>query len=67
MDKYTVFPDKPISDVGQIPVKDEYLLYRAALKDHILKRKEMEGVEIIQLLYACEDGLKRLKSNAVQL
>jgi hypothetical protein len=46
-----------------ISAKAEYLLYRKALKDHILKRKEMEGVEISQILHAREQGLKLLKKN----
>jgi len=44
-----------------ISAKDEYLLYRKALKDHILKRKEMAEVDITQILYAREEGLKLLK------
>jgi len=46
-----------------ISEKDEYLLYRKALKDQILKRKEMEGVEIKQILQAREEGLQHLKKN----
>jgi hypothetical protein len=46
-----------------ISAKDEYLLYRKALKDHILTRKEMEGVDIKQILHAREESLKRLKHN----
>jgi len=46
-----------------ISEKAEYLLYRKALKDHILKRKEMEGVEITQILRAREQGLQLLKKN----
>lgn len=46
-----------------ISAKTEYLLYRKALKDHILKRKEMKGVEISQILHAREQGLKLLKKN----
>jgi len=41
----------------KISAKDEYLLYRKALKDHILKRKEMRGVEITKILHAREEGL----------
>ena len=54
---YTVRVDPNIS------AKEEYLLYRKALKNHILMRKEMEGVNIIQILRAREEGLKRLKEN----
>lgn len=46
-----------------ISAKDEYILYRKALKDHILKRKEMAGVEIRQILHAREEGLQLLKKN----
>jgi len=46
-----------------ISAKYEYLLYRKALKDHILTQKEMRGVDIKQILHAREDGLKRLKQN----
>ena len=49
-----------------ISAKDEYLLYRKALKDHILTRKEMEGKEITQILHAREEGLKLLKRNIEQ-
>ena len=46
-----------------ISAKAEYLLYRNALKEFILPRKEMEGVEITQILRAREDGLNLLKKN----
>jgi hypothetical protein len=46
-----------------ISAKDEYLIYRDALKEHILKRTEMEGVDIKTILHAREEGLKRLKDN----
>jgi len=46
-----------------ISAKAEYLLYRNALKDHILKQKEMKGVKISQTLHAREQGLKLLKKN----
>jgi len=46
-----------------ISEKDEYLLYRKALKDHILMRKEMAGVDITRILHAREQGLKLLKNN----
>ncbi|HZX10486.1 MAG TPA: hypothetical protein VFG01_06005, partial [Acidobacteriota bacterium] len=46
-----------------ISAKAEYLIYRNALKDHILKRKEMEGVEILKILHAREEGLHLLKKN----
>jgi hypothetical protein len=46
-----------------ISAKDEYLLYRKALKDHILTRQEMAGVEMARILLAREEGLKLLKYN----
>ena len=49
-----------------ISAKDEYLIYRDALKDHILMQKEMEGVDITQILHAREEGLELLKHNINQ-
>jgi hypothetical protein len=46
-----------------IAAKDEYLLYRKALKDHILTRKEMSRLDITQILHAREEGLRLLKRN----
>lgn len=43
--------------------KDEYLLYRKALKDPILKRRELEGVDVKTILKAREEGLALLRSN----
>ncbi len=43
--------------------KDEYMLYRRALTDVILKRPELKGVDIRRILQAREEGLKLLKSN----
>jgi hypothetical protein len=50
-----------------ISAKNEYLLYRNALKDHILTRKEMKGVDIKQILHAREEGLKQLEYNISHL
>jgi hypothetical protein len=44
-----------------ISAKDEYSLYRKALKDHILTREEMAGKDIAQILHAREEGLNLLK------
>jgi hypothetical protein len=44
-----------------ISAKNEYLLFRKALQDHILTRKEMAEVDITQILHAREEGLKLLK------
>ena len=43
--------------------KDEYLLYRRALNEAILKRPELSGVDLRQILQAREEGLKLLKAN----
>jgi hypothetical protein len=45
-----------------ISAKQEYLLYRHALKDHILRREELQGVDIKRILHAREEGLTLLKS-----
>ncbi len=47
---------------ANISAKDEYLLYRNALKDHILSREELKGVDIKLVLQAREEGLKLLRS-----
>jgi hypothetical protein len=47
--------------VPNISAKDEYLLFRKAVIDHILPRKEMQGVKLTQILHAREEGLKLLK------
>ena len=49
--------------VPNISAKDEYLKYRQALKDRILKRSEMQGVDIKTVLHAREKGLELLKAN----
>jgi hypothetical protein len=46
-----------------ISARDEYMLFRKALKDHILVREELKGVDIRQILHAREEGLKLLKHN----
>jgi hypothetical protein len=46
-----------------ISAKDEYLIYRKALSEVILKRPELEGVVINRILHAREEGLKLLKAN----
>jgi hypothetical protein len=43
--------------------KDEYMLYRRALNDVILKRPELKGIDIRRILQAREEGLKLLKAN----
>jgi hypothetical protein len=46
-----------------ISAKNEYLLYRKALQDVILKRPELQGVDLKRILHAREEGLKLLKAN----
>jgi hypothetical protein len=46
-----------------ISAKDEYLLYRRALKNHILIRNEMSRIDIKRILHAREEGLALLKAN----
>jgi hypothetical protein len=45
-----------------ISAKQEYLLYRQALKDCILSREELKGADIKRILHAREEGLELLKS-----
>ncbi len=47
---------------ANISAKDEYLLYRNALKDSILERDELRAVQIKTVLQAREEGLALLKS-----
>jgi predicted chitinase len=42
--------------------KDEYIIYRRVLKDDILKREEMNGIDLRRILYAREEALKLLKA-----
>ena len=49
--------------IPNITSKDEYLLYRTALKTHVLIRKEFQGVDIKRILQAREKGLAQLKAN----
>jgi hypothetical protein len=62
--------NRPIDDflytdrvAATISAKDEYLIYRKALSEVILKRPELEGVDINRILHAREEGLKLLKAN----
>jgi len=47
---------------ANISAKDEYLLYRNALTDRILKREDLRAVRIKTILQAREEGLALLKS-----
>ncbi len=46
-----------------ISEKDEYMLYRKALIDVVLKRSELSGVDLKHILRGREEGLKLLKAN----
>lgn len=46
-----------------ISAKDEYMIYRKALSEVILKRAELKGADIKRILHAREEGLKLLKAN----
>lgn len=49
--------------IPNISAKDEYLKYRHALKEHILKRSELQDVDMKTILHAREEGLELLKAN----
>jgi hypothetical protein len=49
--------------IPNIPSKEEYLLYRQALKERILLLDEYNGIEMKQVLQAREEGLALLKAN----
>ena len=46
-----------------IPAKEEYLKYRQALKNLIVDREELRGIDIKQILHAREEGIALLKAN----
>jgi hypothetical protein len=48
-----------------ISKKDEYFLYKTALKNHILNRKEMENVKMLDVLYARTEGIELLRSKVL--
>jgi hypothetical protein len=50
--------------IPNISAKDEYLKYRNALKNRILKRPELQGADIKAILHAREEGLELLKARA---
>jgi hypothetical protein len=49
-----------------ISAKDEYMIYRNALSEDILKRPELKGVDLKRILHAREEGLKLLRANIQQ-
>ena len=62
--------NRPIDDflytdrvAATISAKDEYMIYRKALSEVILKRDELKGADIKRILHAREEGLKLLKAN----
>jgi hypothetical protein len=62
--------NRPINDflytdrvAATISAKDEYMIYRRALSEVILKRDELKSADIKRILHAREEGLKLLKAN----
>ena len=49
--------------VPNISAKEEYLKYRRALTEHILKRSELQDIDIKTILHAREEGIKLLKAH----
>jgi predicted transcriptional regulator len=49
--------------VANISARDEYLLYRKALTDTLLKREELNGFDLKRILHAREEGIALLKAN----
>jgi hypothetical protein len=65
--------NRPINDflytdrvAAAISAKDEYMIYRRALSEVILKRDELKSADIKRILHAREEGLKLLKANLQQ-
>jgi hypothetical protein len=54
-----LFTEKVAPNISE---KDEYLLYKKALKEYILNRKEMKGISIIDVLHARTEGIALLRS-----
>ena len=48
--------------VPNISEKDEYLIYREALKESVLKREEMININLNQILVARQEGIALLRS-----
>lgn len=64
---------RPIEDflytekvTANISAKDEYLLYRKALTDHILVREELKDTDLRRILHAREEGIALLRANINQ-
>ena len=54
-----LFTEKVIPNISE---KDEYLLYKKALKNQIMIRKEMERIAMIDVLHARTEGIALLRS-----
>ena len=54
-----LYTEKVQSNISE---KDEYMLYKNVLKNHILQRKEMAGITMVQLLHARSEGIALLRS-----
>jgi len=54
-----LYTEKVIPNISE---KDEYLLYKNALKNHILHRREMKGITINDILHARTEGIALLRS-----
>ena len=52
--------------IANVSARDEYLLYRKALKNHILNREELKGIDLKRILHAREEGLALLKANITE-
>jgi len=53
--------------IPNFPEKDEYLLYRKALKECILNRNEMKGTTINNVLHARTEGIELLRTKVSSL
>jgi len=51
-----------VNVIPNISEKDEYLLYKTTLKNHILNGEEMEKIKMIDVLHARTDGIALLRS-----
>ncbi len=49
-----------------ISAKEGYLKYRQALQDDLVRRTELQGIDIKAILHAREEGLRLLKANLKQ-
>jgi hypothetical protein len=54
-----LFTEKVMANLSE---KDEYLLYRTALPNTILLRREMKGIQTLDILHARAEGIALLRS-----